>query len=139
VEHTVPRKAQPALLTQWEAAVQRLQGPLQQARQAAQVARQALVARARELAAQAAAGNGRARHRAASSRTASHLATAGQAHCPCSAGTENALWADFKGAIDSIFAARDAAFNARGAEFKAYAAERLTLDSAPGRTGTRYA
>ena len=46
---------------------------------------------------------------------------------PLQRAIENALWSDFKSAIDSIFAARDAAFNARDAEFKAHAAERQTL------------
>ena len=126
VEHTVPRKAQPALLTQWEAAVQRLQGPLQQARQAAQVARQALVARARELAAQAAAGTA-GRDTVPQVRELQATWQQQAKSLPLQRGVENALWADFKGAIDSIFAARDAAFNARDAEFKAYAAERQTL------------
>lgn len=126
VEHTVPRKAQANLLAQWEAAVQRLQGPLQQARQVAQAARQALVGRARELAAQAAAGN-------ASRDTVPQvrdLQTSWQQQAralPLQRATENALWSDFKSAIDSIFAARDAAFNARDAEFKAHAAERQAL------------
>ena len=126
VEHTVPRKAQPALLAQWEAAVQRLQGPLQQARQAAKVARQALVARARELAAQAAAGTA-GRDTVAQVRELQSTWQQQAKALPLQRGAENALWAEFKGTIDSIFAARDAAFNARDAEFKAYAAERQTL------------
>ncbi len=126
VEHTVPRKAQPALLAQWEAAVQRLQGPLQQARQGAQTARQTLISRARELAAQAAAGT--------AGRDTVQQVRDLQAHwqqqakaLPLQRATENALWADFKSTIDSIFAAREAAFTARDAEFKAHAAERVAL------------
>lgn len=126
VEHTVPRKAQAALLAQWEAAVQRLQGPLQQARQAAQTARQALVARARELAAQAAAGTA-GRDTVPQVRELQATWQQQAKSLPLQRGVENSLWADFKGAIDSIFAARDAAFNARDAEFKAHAAERQAL------------
>jgi exonuclease SbcC len=126
VEHTVPRKAQAGLLAQWEAAVQRLQGPLQQARQVAQTARQALVARARELAAQAAAGNA-SRDTVPQVRDLQASWQQQARSLPLQRATENALWSDFKSAIDSIFAARDAAFNARDAEFKAHAAERQAL------------
>ena len=126
VEHTVPRKAQAGLLAQWEAAVQRLQSPLQQARQVAQTARQALVARARELAAQAAAGNA-SRDTVPQVRDLQASWQQQARSLPLQRAIENALWSDFKSAIDSIFAARDAAFNARDAEFKAHAAERQTL------------
>lgn len=126
VEHTVPRKAQPALLAQWEAAVQRLQAPLQQARQTAQTARQALVTRARELAAQAAAGTA-GRDTVPQVRDLQSAWQQQARALPLQRATENTLWAEFKTAIDSIFAARDAAFNARDAEFKAHAAERQAL------------
>jgi hypothetical protein len=126
VEHTVPRKAQAGLLAQWEAAVQRLQSPLQQARQVAQTARQALVARARELAAQAAAGNA-SRDTVPQVRDLQASWQQQARSLPLQRAVENALWSDFKSAIDSIFAARDAAFNARDAEFKAHAAERQAL------------
>jgi exonuclease SbcC len=126
VEHTVPRKAQAGLLAQWEAAVQRLQTPLQQARQVAQTARQALVARARELAAQAAAGNA-SRDTVPQVRDLQASWQQQARSLPLQRAIENALWSDFKTAIDSIFAARDAAFNARDAEFKAHAVEREAL------------
>lgn len=126
VEHTVPRKAQTALLAQWEASVRRLQEPLQQARQAAQTARQALVARARELAAQAAAGTA-GRETLPQVRDLQSAWQQQARALPLQRAAENTLWAEFKTAIDSIFAARDAAFNARDAEFKAHAAERQAL------------
>ncbi len=126
VEHTVPRKAQAGLLAAWEAAVQRLQVPLQQARQVAQTARQALVAQARDLAAQAAAGHaGRDTVPLVRELQASWQQQARA--LPLQRATENALWSEFKTTIDGIFAARDAAFNARDAEFKAHATERLAL------------
>ena len=126
VEHTVPRKAQAALLKRHEGAQQRLWAPLQLARQAAQAAREQLIVRARALAEQAAAGT-------AGRDTVNHVREL-QAQwqqqakaLPLQRATESALWADFKGTIDSIFSARDAAFNARDAEFKSYAAERIKL------------
>jgi hypothetical protein len=46
---------------------------------------------------------------------------------PLARADEQSLWADFKGAIDAAFAAREAAFNAREAEFEAHADERAAL------------
>ncbi|WP_201492386.1 DUF349 domain-containing protein [Rubrivivax sp. A210] len=125
-EHTVPRKAQPALTERLNAALARLDSPLREARRGAQDKRQGLIARARTLAAEAAAG---AHGRDVVNRVR-ELQGEWQQNAkalPLPRGEENALWAEFKGTIDGIFSARDAANSARDAEFKTNAAERAAL------------
>ncbi len=122
VEHTVPRAAQAALVARMDAAVRRVDEPLQAARRAARVEREALVARARAL-----SDPGRDRGGAGDVR---ELQAEWQRHAKAltlSRADERALWTDFKTAIDAVFAAREAAFHARDAEFEAHAAEREAL------------
>lgn len=122
LEHTVPRAARAALVERMEAAVQRLATPLQTTRRQAHAEREVLVARARAL-----AGDGRGRDLTGEVRA---LQAEWQQHAkalPLARADEQALWADFKGAIDAAFAAREALFSAREAEFEAHAVERAAL------------
>lgn len=126
LEHTVPHKARDELVDRMNAAVARLEAPLHEARRSARLAREQLVTRASTLGAEALAG--------ASGRDlidkVRELQTDWQQQArslPLSRADENALWAEFKSAIDAIFGARDAVFSARDAQFRAHSAERLVL------------
>jgi hypothetical protein len=123
-EHTVPREARAALAQRAEAALRRVEAPLQAARGQARAEREALVARARALVVQA---SDRGRELGPEVRA---LQAEWQQHAralPLARADEQALWNDFRAAIDGAFAARDAEFNAREAEFEAHAAERAAL------------
>ncbi len=124
LEHTVPRQARAALVERMEAAVRRVEAPLEAARAAAGAQRQALVGRARALAGSA---PGRGRDLVGEVRA---LQAEWQRHAkalPLARAHEQALWSEFKTAIDAAFAAREAAYSAREAEFEAHAAERTAL------------
>jgi DNA repair protein SbcC/Rad50 len=126
VEHTVPHKARDAIVARMNAAVQRLEAPLQAARRGARQERERLVAHARALADEVAAGipmrdlGDRARE------LQWHWQQQARA-LPLARGEENALWAEFKGAIDGAFSAREAAFQARESVYQAHGAERVAL------------
>ena len=124
LEHTVPRAARAMLVERMEVAVRRLEAPLQAARARAGEERQALVIRARAL-----AGDepGRGRDLVGEVRA---LQAEWQQHAkalPLARADEQALWTEFKAAIDAAFAAREAVYTAREAEFEAHAAERSAL------------
>lgn len=126
LEHTVPRAARALLVERMQAAVRRLEAPLQAERARAGAQRQALVVRARALAGDG-PGRGRGRDLAGEVRA---LQAEWQQHAkalPLARADEQALWVDFKAAIDAAFAAREAACSARDAEFEAHAAERSAL------------
>lgn len=125
VEYTVPHKERGALMERMQAAVQRIETPLNEARRRAQVIRERLIARAKSLGAEATSAHGRD-----TVNQVRELQAEWQQHArsmPLARTAENALWTEFKTAIDAIFSARETAFNARDAEFKAHAAERLAL------------
>ncbi len=116
VEHTVPHKARTALLERMQTKLARLETPLQEARRIAQLKRERLIARARDL--------GAVQGKGAESRDmvtkVRELQTEWQQRAkeiPLARNVENALWKEFKAATDSIFAQRDAAFSARDAAF----------------------
>ena len=122
VEHTVPHKAQSALAARVAASVARLKGPLSEARQVAQLAREKLIARAKLLASDT-------RNREVITRVR-ELQSEWQTHAkslPLMRQVENALWTDFKTATDAVFAQRDAMHAARDTEFKASQASREAL------------
>jgi DNA repair protein SbcC/Rad50 len=124
LEHTVPRTRRAALVERMDSTVRRLEAPLQAARRQARSQREALVARAHALAGD---GPGRGRDLAGEARA---LQAEWQQHAkalPLARADEQALWTDFKAAIDAAFAAREAVFSARDAEFEAHAAERVAL------------
>jgi hypothetical protein len=123
-EHTVPRAAREALAERMEAVLRRLEVPLRAARELATVRRQALVARARALLGDAAS---RGRDLVGEVRSLQFEWQQQAKALPLARADEQALWTEFKTAIDAAFAAREAAFNARDAEFEAHGAERLAL------------
>ena len=126
LEHTVPHKARDKLVERMNAAVGRLEAPLHEARRAARLTRERLIARAHALGAEVNAGTP---GRELVDRVR-ELQTEWQQHAralPLARADENGLWTEFKTAIDAIFSARDAAFNARDAEARAHGAERVAL------------
>jgi hypothetical protein len=130
VEHTVPHKARNPLLERMQTKLARLDLPLQEARRLAQLKREKLIARARELS--AAQGKGTAVANAGRDIVPKvrELQSEWQQRAkgiPLARNVENALWAEFKAATDSIFAQRDAAFSARDATFKANQVAREAL------------
>ncbi len=122
--HTVPRAAQGALLARLQSALSRLEAPLQAARALAGAQRQTLVARARGLADEASGRNG---DLVVGVRALQAEWQQQAKALPLSRADEQALWADFKAAIDAAFAAREAVYSAREAEIEAHAAERSAL------------
>ena len=131
LEHTVPHKARDKLAERMDAAVLRLQAPLDGAWGRAQEDRKALIERAQALAAsaQAAAGASSAggRDLVGEVRTLQAQWQQCAKALPLPRNAENALWTAFRSALDAVFSAREAAFSARDAEFKAYADERVAL------------
>lgn len=124
IEHTVPNQARAPLVERMHSAVQRLEAPLQETRRVARLERERLLARARELAAEAGA------HGRDLVDKVRGLQAQWQQHAralPLARADENALWANFKSAIDGAFSAREAAFKARDAGIRAQAAERAAL------------
>ena len=126
IEHTVPNAAREPLLLRMASVLERLEGPLQEARHAARLQRERLLADARALAAEAAAGTqgrdlvGRVRGLQAQWQQQARA-------LPLARADENRLWLDFKAAIDGAFSARNAAFLARDAVMRTHAAERVAL------------
>ena len=126
LEHTVPHKARDKLVERMNAAVGRIEAPLREARRAARLTREQLIARAHALGTEVSAGTP---GRELVDRVR-ELQMGWQQHAralPLARADENALWTEFKTAIDAIFSARDAAFNARDAEARANGAERAAL------------
>ncbi len=126
IEHTVPNRARDPLVERMHAALQRLEAPLQEARRVARLQRERLLAHAKALATESGAG--------AAGRDLVDKVRELQAQwqqqaraLPLARADENALWLEFKAAIDGAFSAREAAFHARDAEFKAHGAERAAL------------
>ena len=126
LEHTVPHKARDKLVERMNAAMGRIEAPLREARRAARLTRQQLIARAQALGAEASAGT--AGRELVDRVRELQMGWQQQARAlPLARADENALWTEFKTAIDAIFSARDAAFNARDAEARAHGAERAAL------------
>lgn len=124
VEHTVPAASRAALMQRLQAALDRLETPLQQARAAAAAEREQLIQRAEALVPQG------GRPQPDTTRQLRELQAAWQDHArrlPLPRGVETALWTRFRAAIDAVFAQRDAAFAARDAELAAHVGEREAL------------
>ena len=122
VEHTVPHKAQAALMARMKASIARLDAPLSEARRVAQSERENLIARAKALAADI-------RNREVITKVR-QLQTEWQTHAkalPLIRQVENALWTQFKAATDAVFTQRDEMHAARDGEFKANQATREAL------------
>jgi hypothetical protein len=126
LEHTVAHAERAALVERLGLAVQRLEVPLNEARRAAQGAREQLVEAARSVAAQASEG-GQGRDLVNRLRDLQAEWQRQAKALPLSRGVESALWGEFRAAIDAAFGAREAAFSAREETFKAHGAERTKL------------
>lgn len=126
LEHTVAHKDRDKLVERMTAAVQRLETPLTEARRVAQLSRERLIFRAKALASEAGvAAQGRdpvGKVRELQAEWQQQART-----LPLTRTVENALWTEFKTAIDAVFNAREAVFSARDAEFKANGAQRVAL------------
>ncbi|MDE2370410.1 MAG: DUF349 domain-containing protein, partial [Burkholderiales bacterium] len=122
LEHTVPHKSREALVQRMNAALARLETPLEAVRLQARAARERLIEAAGALGTDAPPRELTQRVRQLQDEWQQQART-----LPLGRGDEQALWQAFRGAIDGIFSARDAAFNAREAQYQAQGAERLAL------------
>ena len=122
LEHTLTHKDREPLAAQMQASVSRLETPLQEARRAAQAVRESYIASAKALSEAAQSRDIVARVRALQAEWQQHAKV-----LPLARDVENALWAEFKTALDAVFGQRDAAFKAREAELKAGQAAREAL------------
>ena len=116
VEHTVPRKAlqgDKAVTSRYAAAVQALEGPLQNTYGEARRRREQLIANAKDLA----GSDVGARDVVDKVRRLQAQWQAVAKAMPMPRRDEEALWKAFKTATDAIFAARDAGRAAKEAEF----------------------
>lgn len=122
VEHTVPHKAQHALLERMKSSVARLEAPLKEAQASAQVERERLIVRARALGQDAQGRDMMAKLRELQTQWQSHARSQ-----PLPRKVENKLWAEFKATTDALMGQREAAINARDAGFKANQVAREAL------------
>jgi hypothetical protein len=122
VEHTVPHKAQKALLEKMQATQALLETPLGEARRVESLKREQLVERAKAIAADANARDTIAKVRALQAEWQQHAKS-----LPLARQQENKLWADFKAATDAVFKARDAVSAARDQESKSQLSAREAL------------
>jgi hypothetical protein len=126
LEHTVPAAARSALQQRLRASVERIEVPLQAARQLAEAVRVQLIERGLALQEEVKQqplvrdAIGRVRELQAQWQHSARQLTLQR-------GVESALWARFKAATDGVFAQRDAAANARDAELTANLAAREAL------------
>jgi len=121
-EHTVPAGARKPLDQRLQAAVARLETPLQQARAEATRQREAFIAQAEALSPGAGAWDLPRRVRELQQQWQDHARA-----LPLQRGVETALWTRFKAATDAVFAHRDAEVSARDAERAEALAEREAL------------
>ncbi len=135
VEHTVPHKAQEALLARMKSSIARLETPLNDARHVEASKREKLIVRAKALTADS-------QQRETINKVRELQAEWQQCakSLPLQRHVENKLWAEFKAATDAVFQARDAANTLRDGVFQANAKVRdeliaklnaLTPDSPP--------
>jgi hypothetical protein len=115
VEHTVPHKAQKALLEKMQSTQAMLETPLAEARRVESAKREKLVEQAKALAADSNQRDTIAKVRALQADWQQHAKS-----LPLARQQENRLWADFKAATDAVFKARDAISAARDQEFKSH-------------------
>lgn len=119
LEHSVAPAARRALASRMAAALQRLEAPLQSLRSAARNERERLVQGARSLAGDPHSRDWMPRVRELQSEWQRQART-----LPLARADEQALWNEFRTAIDGAFAARDAVFKARDAEQQALGQQR---------------
>ena len=114
IEHTVPHKAQLALLDRMKVSVARLEDPLKEVQVSAQAAREQLIVRAKALSQDVQGRDMLVKLRELQTQWQSHAKSQ-----PLPRKIENLLWAEFKAATDALMSQREAAFSARDAGFKA--------------------
>ena len=114
LQHTVPHKKLSAVEQRMQAAVARVTNALDGVRDTARTQREALVARAKTLAEQATGRDLMPRLRELQSQWQQHARS-----LPLPHKLENALWAEFKAAIDGVMSRREAVFSAQRAGFEA--------------------
>jgi exonuclease SbcC len=114
LEHSVEHAARRPLAARLAAALQRLELALQSQRSAARLERERLVQRAKVLAGDLHGRDWMPRVRELQAEWQRQART-----LPLARADEQALWNDFRAAIDGAFAAREAAFKARDAEQQA--------------------
>ena len=122
LEHTVPAAAREALQQRLRRSLDRIEQPLQQARQAAEAVREQMIAHAQSLL----SGPDQPVPPPDAVQQARGLQFDWQQHArslPLARGVENALWARFKTAIDAVYGQREAVFRARDAELDEHLAE----------------
>ncbi|MDH5540721.1 MAG: DUF349 domain-containing protein, partial [Rhizobacter sp.] len=122
IEHTVPHQARQALTERLHRAVECIDSPLRQARQAAQTEREDFIARARALASDRPGPELGSRLRELQAEWQQHAKG-----LPLARAAEAALWSEFKAATDAIFAQRRAVHKARDAELLDNLASRETM------------
>jgi len=122
IQHTVPHKAQPALMDRMKASVDRLAEPLKDAQVGAESERKQLIVRAVALIQDAQSRDLLGKLRELQNQWQSHARSQ-----PLPRRTENLLWAEFKAATDALMNQREAAFSARDAGLKASQAAREAL------------
>ena len=125
VEHTVPRAAQAGLQQRVQAALARIEAPLQAARAAAAAEREILIQHADSLV--PATGSAPSPDAARQVRDLQARWQDEARRLPLARGPETALWSRFKAATDAVFAQREAAFAARDAELAANLAHAQSL------------
>lgn len=124
VEHTAPADARQQLRQRLQAALDRIEQPLRQARDRAAAEREQLIQRAQALA------DGRGLPGGELQRELRALQAKWREHArslPLPRGVETTLWTRFRSATDAVIAQRDAAAAARDAEQAAEVAERESL------------
>jgi len=114
IEHTVPHKAQPALLERMKASIARLEDPLKEVQASAQAEREQLIVRAKALGQDVQGRDMLVKLRELQTQWQSHAKSQ-----PLPRKIESLLWAEFKAATDALISQREAAFSARDAGFKA--------------------
>ena len=126
LEHTVPLANRDALLRRQRASLERIEVPLQQARNAAEAQRLLLIERAEALL-QELRENSQLRELTQRVRDLQAEWQQQARGLPLARSTENDLWARFKAATDAVFTQRSAAFDARDEALAASLAEYQAL------------
>lgn len=122
LEHTVPWAVKRELAEKFAAALQRLQGPLDDARRVEKLKREKLIEAAHEAGKNALAKDAITKIRQLQANWQSHAKA-----IPLTRHDENDLWSRFKAATDAVFAAHHEVHQAREAETKAQRAIREAL------------
>ncbi|MFY9328783.1 MAG: DUF349 domain-containing protein [Georgfuchsia sp.] len=114
MQHTVPHKKQAALSERMKSSVARVEDPLREVQRSAKAEREQFIVRARTLSQNAQDRDVVAKVRELQAQWQQHAKSQ-----PLQRAIENAMWTDFRAAIDAIMNRREEALNARTAQFEA--------------------